>query len=230
MNRNELNAHMVQTSFGLRWALCCIAFGLPLTLLVLGRIFHGVWIEKSISSYYYSRNLAGAFGLRDIFVGGLVAAAVCLFAYRGYRTAETLVLKLAGVFALLVAMLPSTVPGAAGTVISQWHTLSAIAFFACLVYTAWRYCDDTLDLWDEANRRYYDNLYWWTGWGIVGAVVLSGLVSAFIMRATALDTKIFMLETFAMWAFGLYWTLKTKELKRLVATLAAADRAQSRTS
>lgn len=228
MNRNDLNAHMVQTSFGLRWALSFIAIGLPVVLLVVGKILHGVWIEKSISSYYYSKSILGVFNLRDIFVGGLVAAAVCLFAYRGYRTAETVVLKLAGVFALLVAMLPSTVPGATGTVISQWHTRVAIAFFACLVYTAWKYCDDTLDLWDADNRRYYNNLYFWTGWGIVGAAVLSVLVSAFIMQATALDTKTFMLEAFAMWAFGLYWTLKTSELKRLVAKVSADAIAESR--
>ena len=142
----QLQGHMLGTYFSLRWALAGIAIALPIVVAIEGWIECGrVWIGPSISHYYYVSAPLGFFTTRDLFVGGLIAAAACLYAYRGFSTRENVALNLAGIFAFLVAVLPTATHhynscdpfnGSAddGGPRSRLDGTAAVLFFLCIAY------------------------------------------------------------------------------------------------
>jgi hypothetical protein len=60
-------------------------------------------LPDSLSGYYYSH-------MRDAFVGGMWAAGVFLFFYRGHDSLERWVTNFAGLFAIGIALFPTTPP------------------------------------------------------------------------------------------------------------------------
>lgn len=127
----ELQEHMLWTYYGLRVGLAAVGFALPLLVLIAGGL-RGVWLEPSISAYYYTRPEPPWFTTRDIFVGGLLAASACLYLYKGFSNKENIALNLAGIFAVLVAFLPTAVSKETIGIVSKLHGTSAVLFFACI--------------------------------------------------------------------------------------------------
>jgi hypothetical protein len=85
------------------WYLRWLMFILPAVLLVVT-----IWtaiqqqnLERSISAYYGGP-------VRDVFVGVMIATAVCMIAYRGSSMLEDYTLNGAGIYATFVALVPST--------------------------------------------------------------------------------------------------------------------------
>jgi hypothetical protein len=60
----------------------------------------GGWTELSISAYYHT-------GLRDVFVGSLVAIGIFLICYNGYQRIDNLAANCAGAAVLVVALCPT---------------------------------------------------------------------------------------------------------------------------
>src|SRR2546422_1314512 len=102
MNRpSGSNGSLVLSYLGLRKAVGIIGTALPFVL-ALGKILlEGPGIQSSISSYYHT-------GMRDVFVGSLCAIAVFLISYHGYEQKDDIAGDLACVFALGVALFPTT--------------------------------------------------------------------------------------------------------------------------
>ena len=104
---SELQEHMLGTYGALRVMLTVIGIALPVVVVVSGWFQRGeYWIGTSISEYYHLPATIPFFTAQDFFVGGLLAAAVCLYSYKGFSTKENVALNLAGVFAFFVAVLP----------------------------------------------------------------------------------------------------------------------------
>jgi len=76
--------------------------------------------QTSISSYYYTPAHA-------YFVAALVAVGVCLFCLKGSTQAEDVLLNVAGMFAPVVAFVPTTAIGACGVLPGTIEHLDAIA-------------------------------------------------------------------------------------------------------
>jgi hypothetical protein len=83
-------------------------------------IFVGVGFERSkapgcfqtsISAYYYTP-------VHGIFIGALVAVGTCLICLRGNTDAEDILLNLAGMFAPIVALVPTPGTGSCGSVLT----------------------------------------------------------------------------------------------------------------
>lgn len=83
-------------------------------------IFIGVGFERSkapgcfqtsISAYYYTP-------VHGIFIGALVAVGTCLICLRGNTDAEDILLNLAGMFAAVVALVPTPGTGTCGSVLT----------------------------------------------------------------------------------------------------------------
>ena len=66
--------------------------------------------QTSISAYYYTP-------VHGYFVGALVAIGVCLFCLKGSRDAEDILLNLAGMFAVVVALVPTPSTGSCASVL-----------------------------------------------------------------------------------------------------------------
>src|SRR5690606_7860202 len=71
-----------------------------------GRLGSGEeWWHASISAYFYSP-------VQSIFVGALVGIGTCLIAIKGRRGAEEVLLNFAGMFAFVVALVPTPLDAA----------------------------------------------------------------------------------------------------------------------
>jgi len=224
----SLRAHFVGTYSALRIALVVVAGLLPLTLLVHSLI-DGSPLRGSMSAYYYS-------GARDLFVGGLFVVSGLLIAYQGYSQRENHVLDAAGAALILVAVFPTEDPAARAAQVEapgalgflSVHGAAAVVFFLCIAYVCWFRARDTLPLVSgnaTFGRKQYRALYKSVGIALALSP-LAAIVVAFLTRAS--DTQpsfIFWIEAFGVWTFGVYWALKTMELRRSDAeALAAAGR------
>jgi hypothetical protein len=81
--------------------------GLVVTVVMMAySVFHQIWrleefaVRGSISAYYYSP-------VRSVFVGALIAIGLALVAIRGSSTLEEVFLNVAGLFAPVVALVPT---------------------------------------------------------------------------------------------------------------------------
>ncbi len=86
--------------------------------------------ESSISLYYYT-------GMRNVFVGSLCAIAVFLMPYRGYERTDDIAGDLACIFAIGVALFPTTPdvnPTPRDNLVGGLHFVFAALFFLTLAY------------------------------------------------------------------------------------------------
>src|SRR5258706_4814958 len=105
---------------------------LPAALFLGDRmIFHEPKLRESISAYYYS-------GMGGVFVGILFAIAMFMFAYRGPNTADNIAGGVACLFAVGVALFPTTPlidqPSATEILIGKVHVVMAAGLFATLAF------------------------------------------------------------------------------------------------
>lgn len=207
----ELQEHMLWSYYGLRVGLAVIALALPFVLWSVGSSLHEVRLAPSISDYYHAKGRLPFFTTRDFFVGGLFAAGACLYFYKGFSTKENVALNLAGVFAVLVAILPATAPGSTSGPISYMHNTSAVLFFACIAYVSLVRSRDTLSLLSPAKGKRYAQAYIGTGVAMILSPVAAVALSFVIDPHTS--TVIFWVETLGVVTFALYWIVKTFEMR-----------------
>lgn len=158
-------------------------------------------IQPSISDYYGLRT-------RDVFVGTLFAIAWFLFTYKGYERKDDVAGDLACLFALGVALFPSSG--------SNWekavHFGSALALFLVLSYFS-------LFLFTKsggsptAEKQIRNRVYIVCGVAMLVCIALIGLYY-WRLRGTAVTAlkPVFWLESFALWAFGVSWFVKGETL------------------
>jgi hypothetical protein len=238
----ELQAHMLGTYFTLRVTLAVVGFALPVVAAAAGwlqcdRLFLG----PSISSYYHLTARFAFLTARDLFVGGLLAAATCLYAYKGFSTRENVALNLSALFAVGVALLPTRrgdpahavclappTPGLGPDGIRPYlHVASAVLFFLGIAYVSLRRSRDTLRLLPDPGARVaYARAYF-----VTGALMVASPLAAVALSWKAdgsMPRVIFLLETFAVWAFAAYWAVKTREMRATRADRRTADGAVER--
>ena len=221
---SELQEHMLGTYDTLRVMLTVIGFALPLVVVVAGWLQTGqIRIESSISQYYHLPARYPFFTTRDLFVGGLLGAAVCLYSYKGFSTRENVALNFAGVSAFFVAVLPISAEGESRNLRSILHGTAAVFFFLSIAYVSLRRSRDTLRLLPEDKRERYARLYFVTGLAMLaspaGAVVLSYALDA----ESPTGKWIFFVETLGIWAFAAYWWFKTLEMRESKVDRSALD-------
>ena len=98
---NSTDISLVLSYLGLRKAIGIIGISLPFVLAIGKIIFDDPGIQPSISDYYYTI-------MGDVFVGSLCAMGVFLLSYRGYDKQDNIAGNLACVFAIGVALFPTT--------------------------------------------------------------------------------------------------------------------------
>jgi hypothetical protein len=216
---DKLREHIFSTYLTLRYGIVLIGALLPLIVYAVGR-FHGVRLQDSISAYYWASNGTPA-PSRDWFVGCLFAVAAFLYLYKGFSKAENIALNVAAILAAGVALFP--MEWNCGQACGKYsvHGFCAVAMFVCLVYVVWFRSGDTLPLIpDEPSRARYRRMY-----VITGAVMLASPLTAFLLNAVigTRTSYVFFIEAAGIWAFALYWWVKSSELKRSAATAKALE-------
>jgi hypothetical protein len=234
-DRATLLAHQLGTYQTLRVLLALIGFTLPLAVATAGWLQCAdppQWLAGSLSQYYHRTALREFFTSRDLLVGGLLGAAVCLYAYKGFSARENVILNLAAIFAVAVALLPTGHGGLAGNettasgscvvfmgagyqdsaIRPKLHGLAAILFFFCLAYVSiWRSRDTLRLLKDAARREWYNRRYVLAGTAMATSPLLAAVVA--LIADTPHPIFVFVVETIGVWAFCAYWALKSREMR-----------------
>jgi hypothetical protein len=213
----RLQDHMIGTYRSMRLGIAWIGIGLPLTLLIGGMWIDGGGLRGSMSAYYYSPSM------RNIFVGALITIGVFLYLYKGFSTRENVALNAAGLFAVVVALLPTSpeVGPAASTAI--YHRTMAVLFFLCIAYVAIACAGDTLSLIRDTNRasalqRQYR---------VLGALMIASPATVVAINLAGVDSATlhptFWIEASGVWVFSAYWFVKSNELSQTNADELAAE-------
>ena len=222
----------------LRQALGLIGLYLPFAFIIF------YWLDAketdlrtSISVYYYS-------GMRDVFVGSLLAIGVFLFCYRGNNSKENTLSYLAGLGAIGVAICPTARPCEAARdvffaedcrapipdyllwpdawaeTVSLVHYGSAGLFFAMVGLLSFYVFVETSDskklTGDEKAVR--NQIYRWSARVIAICIVLMGIdfgLNHFKILDTDPWEPVFWLEAVAVWAFSISWLVKGEFLSSL---------------
>ncbi|MEO7983458.1 MAG: hypothetical protein ABI688_05180, partial [Bacteroidota bacterium] len=169
----------------------------------------------SISHFYYT-------GMGNWFVGTLCAVSLFMFCYNGHDKGDRAAAKIAGLFALLVAMFPTNFGsyadmhcsritqgenGFANTVhyISATVLFSTFAFFSLVQFTQTNKPGRM-----AAPKRTRNGIYKICGWTIVVSIAGIAIISMVPGLYEKLKTfkPTFVLETIALLAFGFSWLIK----------------------
>src|SRR3954453_19642354 len=107
---HEEQVNAIKTWRYLRLAMVVLVVGLAASIAYERAKVHPGCFQTSISAYYYTP-------VQGFFVGALVSIGVCLFCLKGSTDAEDILLNLAGMFAPVVALVPTPGPGACASVL-----------------------------------------------------------------------------------------------------------------
>jgi hypothetical protein len=198
---------------------------LPVILLVANpvalRLEHSScgWLPGSVSSYYYTP-------VRNIFLGALCALGLFLIAYVGADLGDRVITDLAGVFALVVALFPTT-PSVASPpsatcetvaqlstraqVVGDIHAVSSVLFFLFLAWMAIRFTNS--DSPHPSPQKLRRNLIY----RICAIVILVSIVAAIITNFLPASLRppfpwLFLYEAVGIFAFGVSWFVKGQTL------------------
>ena len=212
---------LATTDLTLRRMIGLLGTLLPFVLLFGGYLSHPpVLMRKSISAYYYTE-------VGYLFVGVMLATGAFLVCYRGYSVPRvgsqcrlcTLLRKwcpcirddgltsVAGLLAILVAVLPATVHHQEPTLVNYAHWVFAAGFLLSTALMS--HCQFTLGQ-DTKNHR----LYRGCAWVILAAIIVilvDYLVGGPLKRMV--PTIVWWLETLAVSAFGLSWLVKSQMMR-----------------
>ena len=218
MGPSDLQRHFTSTYFSLRFGLGILAILFPVLLVVVGSL-RDIPLQNSMSAYYFAEPTDPAmreFRMRGLFVGILFAVGFFLFLYKGFSRTENIALNLAGLCAVLVALIPmKTACEDCGTNdFAFWHYFFAALLFACIAFVAVLCSEKTLNILEEVRgkekadkyRNYYD---------IIGASMILLPSLAFVLSYVfeIRNKAIILVEALGIVVFSIYWFVKSRELR-----------------
>jgi hypothetical protein len=194
---------------------------LPLVLMLFTKEANGMFVEPSISDYYYTKN-------GDILVVLLSVLGVFLITYNGYDWKEKVLTTLAAFCAIGVAFSPTgsvnTDPNSVHTTINFGghiiHFVFAAVFFISLAIVTLAYfpkTDSPKTIKPDGKKTAKSKrnmVYRICGWTMIVSVVL--LLVYFLLLDAWYNKNdfpvVFLLETIAVEAFGISWLTKGETL------------------
>lgn len=213
----DKNQGLVISYLTLRKAVGVLGMSLPFLL------FFGYFLFErecnfppSISHFYYT-------DLGNIFVGTLCAVSLFLFSYNGHDKGDKIAAKIAGLFALLVALFPtdfgnytdmqcSRMSSGENTVANVLHYVSATILFSTFAFFSLVQFTKTNKPGRMAKpKRTRNFIYKICGWIIVACIVgiaVTSFLPAAVYEKIKFLKPTFTLETIALLAFGFSWLIK----------------------
>jgi hypothetical protein len=215
--RRALQGSVLETLPHYRTAIGVLGMTLP-PILILVWLVLAARVESSISAYYYT-------GMRDWFVGTLWVIGVFLIFYR-YRpldpanarstrasvqtgAADAWLGKMAGLCAILVALIPTAPPPESKNVaptVGMLHGVAAAALFLCLALFPLLLFSQS-----RARGRVYRG-YGWTMIALLLLIVVYVFVPGDLKASTAHLRPLLVFETLLILVFGVSWFERGREL------------------
>jgi hypothetical protein len=200
MTPGKLQENILSTYFSLRLGIVVLSVALPLILYFSGPL------RDSMSAYYGADDFR-----RDVFVGILWAVGSFLYLYKGYSVLENILLNVAGIFAVVTAMIPCNCWESAVGGSNKIHGASAVLVFLSMAAVCFFCAKDTLTLVaDPAVRKRYRNAYHVIGF-LLAVSPLAAVAISFVLNQLAQYR--FYFEAFGVFMFAVYWMVKSSELK-----------------
>ncbi len=204
----NLRDHILNTYFLLCIGIALVGILFPLVLW-FGGLIVGIELQGSISAYYHTP-------MRNVFVGSLFSIGTFLYLYKGFSKEENIALNFAGIFALCVALLPTSaiVDLKCATFTAPYlHGVSALFFFVIIAYVCIFRSKDTLAVLpkESSRRKNYERLY-----KIIGALMifLPFLAALLLNLIGETNRIIFFVELAGVLVFSAYWILKSQEIRK----------------
>lgn len=232
---SALRGHFYGTYFSLRIGLALLAFTLPITLYFAGSFFYGLPLQASLSAYFYAaaEGQCATFPMRTIFVGYLFAIGFGLYLYKGLTPLENRLLNVAGVCTVLLAIFPERITTAEAATdsriallfqncpaVEQWaevqtlwliHYAAGAGLFVMLAVVTWVCACKTLDYLppQKGSATLFRLVY-----RALSVLMLALPLSAYwlVTSSTNSANTLFYVELAAIWTFGVYWVVKSREL------------------
>ena len=130
--KTSSEGHLVISYLTLRTVIGVLGISLPFILSLGGMLFFRTGLQTSISAYYHT-------DMRDVFVGVLFATGFFLYSYKGYDKVDNIAGNLACLFALGVALFPTTKDNVQGLdPAGITHLAFAGLYFATLIFFSLR--------------------------------------------------------------------------------------------
>ena len=172
-------------------------------VLVLGSFVfdHTNHIQISVSAYYHTN-------MRNALVGIVCGISLFLLSYNGYTWQDALASKLAGVFALGIAFLPTSMGDDKSDIISKLHYITSGVFFVILSYMSiFLFTKSAGNMTPEKKKR--NRVY-----RICGVIMLVSVIGIPVDGIPAIHDRIksikptLILEFLALTSFGVSWLTK----------------------
>jgi hypothetical membrane protein len=227
----NIQKQMLATFLSLRVGVGIIGIVFPLLLWGGGKVA-GLHLADSMSAYYHANPdcinpkrpepsapcsadplPTGTGTMRNWFVGILFVMGACLYLIKGFSKWENIFLTIAGILAVCVAIFPMPWERAPVTGFPK-HYVSAVAFFIFIAFVCMFCSGKTLKYMPNIPNRdkviaHYKHLYRM----LAISMVLSPVAAYLFNEFTGQNSLGFWAEAFGIWAFGIYWLVKTKELR-----------------
>lgn len=216
MSTNNPNDRYLISFLTLRRLVGILGMTLPFALLLGYFLFEkGCKFPPSISHFYYT-------DMGNVFVGILCAVALFLFTYNGYDKRDMITAKLAGCFALIVAMFPTNfgdyTPDECSRITEGTHAFSNAMHYggAVLLFSTFAYFSLVLFTKSKqkgsikGEKKTRNIIYKICGWVIlvcIVAIALIGIIPGWYQALKHLKPT-YVLETIALLAFGYSWLIK----------------------
>ncbi|TKK66035.1 DUF998 domain-containing protein [Ilyomonas limi] len=158
-------------------------------------------IQVSVSAYYHTN-------MRNALVGIVCGISLFLLSYNGYTWEDAWASKLAGVFALGIAFLPTSATGDKSDIISTLHYITSGIFFAILAYMSiFLFTRSAGNMTPQKKKR--NRVY-----RICGVIMTVCVIGIPVSGIPAIHDHIksirptLILEFLALTAFGISWLTK----------------------
>ncbi len=178
-------------------------------IMILGSFIfdHTRYIQISVSAYYHT-------SMRDPLVGIISGISLFLLSYNGYTRQDSIASKLAGLFALGIAFIPTSETSDKSDLLSTLHYLTSGVFFAILAYMSiFLFTKSSGIITPEKKKR--NRVYRVSG--IVMAISVIGIPIDSIPAVHDLIGFLkptIILETIALVSFGISWLTKGQFILR----------------
>jgi len=213
--QDYLNDPLVISFLHLRRAIGVLGIALPIIMVAgVALLSDCKLFQPSISDYFYTK-------MNTAFVGILCAVGLFLFCYKGYDRVDKIVSRLACLFALGVAFFPTYGPDVAvgcnylhrnsTNLSTTLHDVFASSFFLTLAYfSLFLFTKTSGEVTEEKRKR--NRIYRICGYTIAISILLCFvylvLLPGKLRQSLNHIRPIFILETLALWAFGISWLVK----------------------
>ena len=197
---------LVLSYLDLRKAVGIIGVALPFVLSFGKIVLQGPGIEDSVSDYYHTN-------MGDVFVGSLCAIGVFLMSCRGFDRNDKIAGSLACVFAIGVALFPTTpemYPTPQEQLIGTLHlTFAALLFLTFAVFCLALFTLTVRDATPTPRKLQRNIVYRFCGCTILACILLIVVVKLPAIEAHVEQlSPVFWLESLAIVAFGVAWLIK----------------------